>query len=239
MMDRALQGLSPEEEQELVILLDQYPELDDESLGLSIAALELALTQQAGVEDMPAGMRDRLLQDSQRQTEVTPSPPPPVNFGVLGWLAAAASVIWMLTIWEGGSPVSAEDQYAQLVASAEDLVREPWIPLEAASKVTGEIVWSDREQQGFMRMRGLAINDPQVEQYQLWVFDRGQDDRYPIDGGVFNSDRGEILVPIDAKIPVQRAWQFAVTVEKPGGVVVSSRERLVLLAQTQSRKLDE
>jgi hypothetical protein len=38
-------------------------------------------------------------------------------------------------------------------------------------------------------------------------------------------------VPIHAALPVRAAKAFAVTVEKPGGVVVSAREHVVLLGQ--------
>ncbi|MEX0670934.1 MAG: anti-sigma factor [Pirellulales bacterium] len=99
----------------------------------------------------------------------------------------------------------------------------------------GDVVWSQSRQQGFMRFRGLAANDPTVEQYQLWIFDADRDEDYPVDGGVFDvaaSDSdGEIVVAIDARLPVGKPTLFAITVERPGGVVVSSRERLPLLAQ--------
>jgi hypothetical protein len=52
-----------------------------------------------------------------------------------------------------------------------------------------------------------------------------------VDGGVFDvTTEGEVLVSIHPKLKVQEAFLFAVTIEKPGGVVVSSRERLPLLA---------
>jgi hypothetical protein len=56
---------------------------------------------------------------------------------------------------------------------------------------------------------------------------------YPVDGGVFEipADGGEVVIPIEAKLPVGQPTLFAVTVEPPGGVVVSSRERIVLVAQ--------
>ena len=40
----------------------------------------------------------------------------------------------------------------------------------------------------------------------------------------------EVLIPIDARLPITKATLFAITVEKPGGVVVSDRKRLPLLA---------
>jgi len=38
-------------------------------------------------------------------------------------------------------------------------------------------------------------------------------------------------VPIKAKLPVGEPVLFAVTVEKPGSVVVSKRERIVVVAK--------
>ena len=40
----------------------------------------------------------------------------------------------------------------------------------------------------------------------------------------------DVLIPIDAKLAVADPKAFAVTVEKPGGVVVSTQDRVVLLA---------
>lgn len=97
----------------------------------------------------------------------------------------------------------------------------------------GDVVWSPTRQQGFMRFRGLAANDPAVFQYQLWIFDAERDEAYPVDGGVFDVPAeadGDVVVRIDPRLPVSRATAFAVTVEKSGGVVVSSRKRLPLLA---------
>jgi hypothetical protein len=41
---------------------------------------------------------------------------------------------------------------------------------------------------------------------------------------------GEVVIPITARVPVQAPTLFAVTVERPGGVVVSKRERIVVTA---------
>ncbi len=93
------------------------------------------------------------------------------------------------------------------------------------------MVWDPATQRGFLRLVGLAANDPAVHQYQLWIFDGGRDKRYPVDGGVFNipAAAGEVVIPIHAALPVLSAKAFAVTVEKPGGVVVSGREHVVVL----------
>ena len=64
-------------------------------------------------------------------------------------------------------------------------------------------------------------------------FDASGDERYPVDGGVFNVTAGtaETLVPIDPAIRVTKATLFVVTVERPGGVVVSDRSRVALIAK--------
>ncbi len=102
------------------------------------------------------------------------------------------------------------------------------LPLAAA--VTGDVVWSNSAQARFMSFVGLPINDPTLEQYQLWIIDPSRDDE-PIDGGVFNiTSRGQSIVPIQAKLTVGQPKAFAITIVKPGGVVVSTQERLPLLA---------
>ena len=76
----------------------------------------------------------------------------------------------------------------------------------------------------------MPVNEPSDEQYQLWIFDKNQDEKTPVDGGVFDiASEGEVIVPIRAALKVRDPYLFAVTVEKPGGVVVSSRARLPLL----------
>jgi anti-sigma-K factor RskA len=128
---------------------------------------------------------------------------------------------------------SPAEQRAELLASAKDVVRLDWKPAKDASgaSASGDVVWSPSEQRGYMRLLGLAANDPRVAQYQLWIFDKGRDARYPVDGGVFDvAAGGEVVVPIAAKLHVDAPTLFAVTVERPGGVVVSDRKRIAVLA---------
>lgn len=123
---------------------------------------------------------------------------------------------------------------AALLEGKTRAVPVPWTLTQdpAAQGVTGDVVWSPENQQGFLRFQNLPGNDPKVFQYQLWIFDGTRDERFPIDGGVFDVPAsGEVVIPITAKLPVREATIFAVTIEKPGGVVVSSRERIVVLAK--------
>ena len=102
-----------------------------------------------------------------------------------------------------------------------------------APAVAGDVVWDNESQTGYLRFSGLTANDPNQSQYQLWIFDATRDDRFPIDGGVFDVPPGqtEVVIPIRAKLKVNAPAMFAVTVEKPGGVVVSGREHIVALAK--------
>lgn len=178
------------------------------------------------------------------------------------WLTAAgwwtAACLAGLLIWQGlGIPrdvapntevspaLTLAQSRSQLLDDAPDVVTVAWTkasddPSVVASQADqetagslGDVVWSSARQQGFMRFRGLAVNDPAVAQYQLWVFDAERNEAHPVDGGVFDvpaSAEDELVVRIDPRLPINQATAFAITVEKPGGVVVSSRERLPLLA---------
>lgn len=168
---------------------------------------------------------------------------------LLGWMVAGAACIALaFSLWfnlqepkiireyVGSQPVpSVIEQERQLIARAKDLIRTPLVDPAASERVIGEIVWSDSEQKGFMKFNGLAVNDIKAQTYQLWIFDKTQDEKTPIDGGVFDiKSQGETIIPITAKLKVAKPGLFAVTVEKPGGVVVSKREKIAALGKIQS-----
>lgn len=121
----------------------------------------------------------------------------------------------------------------QLVNEADDLARATWTKgnVKELEGVTGEVVWSDKKQMGYMTLRGLPPNDPNQEAYQLWIFEQADLEPYPKDGGVFTVDKtGEVIIPIEAKLKTVDPKAFAITIEKPGGVVVSERGRIAALA---------
>lgn len=152
-----------------------------------------------------------------------------------GWIAAAAAVALAATGWwmrPMGSR-SATESLRALRSRATDLQTLPWAagPSEAPPGATGEVVWSPSLQEGYMVFRNVKPNNPSTEQYQLWVFDAARDERFPVDGGVFDvASTGECVVPIHTSVKVEKATLFAVTIERPGGVVVSDRSRLPLVA---------
>lgn len=133
-------------------------------------------------------------------------------------------------------PTELRKRREALLASAKDVVNFEWKD-PAMAGVTGDVVWSDAAQAGYMRFRGLPANDPATEQYQLWIFDSKRRNEHPVDGGVFDVagkagriPDGEVVVAINAKIRVLEAKWFAVTLEQPGGTVVSDRTRIQTVA---------
>jgi Anti-sigma-K factor rskA len=143
------------------------------------------------------------------------APPPAANFPPLEKPAPSVA--------EQRAALLAKGDTIKVILSA---TKDP-----AAAGVTGDVVWDPATQRGFMHFSGLAANDPAVHQYQLWIFDGARDKRYPVDGGVFDvpANANEIVIPIRAALMVLKPAAFAVTVEKPGGAVVSGREHVVVL----------
>jgi len=119
----------------------------------------------------------------------------------------------------------------RMLASSQSVGHWPWAGGEEGS--AGDIVWDNARQRGFLRLQHFVANDPTRARYQLWIFDAARDDRYPVDGGVFDvpPGRDEVVIPVRASLPVLRPVAFAVTVEGSGGAVVSEREKVVAFAR--------
>jgi hypothetical protein len=159
-----------------------------------------------------------------------------------GWWAAAACLVLAVLGWlrapplvhgPGAAPTPAQQRDALLAQPGTLQIQLDATAEPAAGGAKADVVWDPRTQQGVLRFVGLKPNDPSQHQYQLWIFDGDRDQRYPVDGGVFdvppNVDR--VLVPIHAALRVHTAKAFAVTIEKPGGVVVSGREHVVAIGK--------
>lgn len=247
--DRALFGLSPEEQHELAQLLGPHAEEIDD-LALTAAALDVGLHRGGHAEALPSHLRDRILQATRSAAPATLATPQRTPDGgsrgnrreLLGWIAAAAATA--AAVYFGTRPTAPDANFSPAALRAELLalqqrgegavVKLDWTRGEdpAAADAGGDVIWSAARQQGVMRFAGLAANDPAKNQYQLWVFDAARDEKYPVDGGVFDIPPGakEVLVPIRTRLPIEKVTLFAITVEPPGGVVVSDRSRLPLLA---------
>jgi Anti-sigma-K factor rskA len=222
------------------------------------AGLAEALAQQASEHfaslDKVVGIAAARLGAADKARASATTEPRSNRYGGYGWLAAAACLVLAIFGWERSpappvvpvaevptpppviaqppAPPTAAEERAALLAKSDSLK----IPLAAtkdpaAAGMSGDVVWDPVTQRGFLHFAGLAANDPAVHQYQIWIFDAGRDKRYPVDGGVFDvpANAAEVVIPIRATLMVRKPAAFAVTVEKPGGVVVSGREHVVAL----------
>jgi hypothetical protein len=158
---------------------------------------------------------------------------------VIAVIVSVALVVGWPRLAELGTAAARAGGFAQWQAQRERAAMmqtpgvEHWAWGGAAGHGAGDVVWDPRRQRGYLRLQGYVPNDPMRSQYQAWIFDAGRDDRYPVDGGVFDvpAGVGEVVVPIQAGKPVERAAAFAITVERPGGTAVSDRSKLVAFAR--------
>jgi hypothetical protein len=136
----------------------------------------------------------------------------------------------------GVEPADSADERAQFMKTHAWLLQRSFLPGSDATgqAVRGDVVWDANSQTGYMRFHGLRRNDPNVEQYQLWIFDARRDERFPVDGGVFNvrNASGEEVIRFAARLNVEVPLMFVVTVERRGGVVVSDRSRVAAVAHS-------
>jgi anti-sigma-K factor RskA len=98
--------------------------------------------------------------------------------------------------------------------------------LAAAPKTVAVSVWDNDRQDGVFIVRNLKPL-PSDEDYQLWIIDP----KYPspVDAGVFQVDaKGNVREDFRAKLPIQTANQFAVTIERKGGATVPNTKEMVL-----------
>jgi hypothetical protein len=237
---RATEGLSEHRSRELDNRLHELTSIGADDLDLAAAAVDLAYgSVAADDEPMPEHLKQQILKQARSHLPLREPPATPrvLDTRYLGWYAAAA--ILLLALWapwssqrEPAAPTpTLAEQRSLLIDSATDVIQVTWAKpeIEVYAQVEGDVVWSNRRQSGFMRLRGLPANRRAIEQYQLWIVDPSRDER-PIDGGVFDIPSGadEVIVPIDAKLRVDNPTIFAITLEQPGGVVVSDGPLLVV-----------
>lgn len=258
---KAVYGLNEEETKQLELLLNEFE--DDGSFDLTAAAI--AMVDLNTNQPLPDHLKAKILADADRVLDepneavrdVVYAADPKTSFwntNWLGWAVAAAACavlainIWTTRVQPGGeiaknptpTPVKEELTPAQMrerLMASTDAIKATWGAgnIKELKDVSGDIVWSDTRQAGYMRLRGLPVNDKNKETYQLWIFDETQDEKTPIDGGIFDiQDNGDVIIPINAKLKAVHPKMFAITVEKPGGVVVSKREKIPALAKVET-----
>lgn len=193
-----------------------------------------------------------------RAPEILPAETAPGRSGHwnwLGWTIAAAACLALVAnvyltriepgpqVGIGPTPTPAEEtasvasERQKFMTSASDMVKAVVTKgtIKEISDVTGDIVWSDSKQEGYMVFRGLPVNDKEKTTYQLWIYDSAQDKKTPVSGGVFDVDQnGEVIIQIKPALKVLQPSLFAVTMEKPGGVMVSDGKYVAALGKIET-----
>ena len=259
LVDRATIGLTSAHAAKLQLLMNSLDIENEDTYDLTAAAIDSAVAFEES-EKLPEHIRNaaiasakdflevdsitnlRQADDNLRPSQNAKGLKDSMFFtrrDLFGVIAIAASLLLAAILWfdrtDDAASWSVAQRYEQFLSQPPvDLVRVNWKPSgqPIGENVKGEVTWSSERQTGFMSFKGLPKNDPTVEQYQLWIFDKERDEKYPVDGGVFDitNSEEELIVAINAKIKVHEATLFAITVEPPGGVVVSDRKRLPVVA---------
>ena len=228
------EGVSPAERAELDQLLVKWPHLGEDDFELAAALIEAA-TVPNPIPPLTPAMTRRI--EAGALAHFQPTRPKRKSaksaFAWAGWGVAACLALGTATLawqWNREStpevaramPLSIPDQRRLLLdGGAKRFDKTP-----AKSKIRGDVVWDGANQRGYLRVQGLAVNDPKRKQYQLWIVDRGRAHKEPVDGGVFDvASSGETVVPIRAPLTILDPAAFAITEEPSGGVVVSERGR--------------
>jgi anti-sigma-K factor RskA len=164
----------------------------------------------------------------------------------IAWLAAAGCLALAAAGWWPrlsasfrGGVLAEPAEVERFALTIPDAARAPWSDFNSPSDqsppelpgITGEVIWSESRQDGFLTFTGLPSNDPKTEQYQLWIIDsRGPAQR--ISGGVFSAipSGGRVVIPIEPSLTIKDAASFAITIEPPGGSAVSDLSRRVVIA---------
>ncbi len=235
---RALGDISAAEHVEWTRLVQEHGFVPDGQLDALVGGLEASLAPASA--KLPPELMKRLQADTVRYTPLAAETPRVTTATVipfwrqpaLGWAAAACfAVVLLIPSSETPTEISPADQRLVLM-QAEETIRLDFVGTTDFENLQGDVVWTDDSQTGFMRFSGLPTNDPIQAQYQLWIVDPERDER-PVDGGVFDIPVGEdeVLVPIRAALRVDSPVAFVITVEQPGGVVVSKQEIVAAIAQ--------
>lgn len=260
---KAVYGLDDAENNQLAEFERDIVDAEFASLEMSAAAIGLAGV--GDIEPMPEHLRARILKNAPHSTEIGDKEAKIYTsdevfgekrsswFGWFGWAAAAAACVALaLNIWftriqsneqvknptpqETPQVLTDKQKHDEMLAST-GVIKANWSAGNVKDiNVSGDIVWSDEKQVGYMRLRGLPVKTAPDFCYQLWIFDKTQDKATPIDGGTFDvNEEGEIIIPINAKIKANGPIMFAITIERHGGVVVSKRGQIAALAKVETQ----
>jgi hypothetical protein len=250
-VERILGDLDAEEIKEWEILSKDPRCKRDFSLELTAAAIEVESLQARQLAP-PPNLLEKLESDMARF--VAPAPVNVVSFPVWQRILTAPQFAWGIaamfavllvakSFFEGpklvptpplvsASPPPSEAKN-QLIQKAKDLKESDFGGQADYRGMTGKVIWSDALQEGYMTLTNLPVNDPSMKQYQLWIVDSKRDEK-PVDGGVFDiTDAGTAVIRIRNPLAVTDPQAFVITMEQPGGVVVSKQNVVVAIAKAR------
>jgi anti-sigma-K factor RskA len=240
--DRALGAVTADEELELEALLAAGQRVDGLPFEMTAAVLELSMLRATDMTPMPSTVLVRIEASGAAWAAVTSQVVRPRRTSgriwratVVGtpWMAAAACLVLAGLAWRRASG-------ADPIAVTEKDPNKTVVQVAAwdggpGKSVHGRLCWSEDQQCGYLKLQGLPPNDCE-HQYQLWIIDqRGTGER--ISGGTFNcTGSGECTVPFRPALHVQDAQEFAITMEKPGGTMMSDMSRKVAIGRCSKSK---
>ncbi|MCS6874689.1 MAG: anti-sigma factor [Acidobacteriota bacterium] len=237
---KVLGSLEEEELKELEEITKNLPELAEEIESFELAAAAINLTSLNELEPLPVHLKEKIIEEAEVHFEKSPKA---LNtekkipiFAWLGWVFAGLAIIGLAVNIYFTHFLKQESNNLlerEKILSMPDTIKLQWKDPKNPDQIIGDLAWNNAEQKGFVRFFSLPTNDPNKETYQLWIVDEGQ--KYPIDAGLFNvNTQGEIILPIDVRLKVEKPKMFVVTAEKPGGVVVSELKKVVAIAKIET-----
>ena len=238
---RACQPLSYTEELELNHLLDEFPEYTPDYFEpiASLADSTMYAHDQQNLTSMPESIQKKIISNFRSENEES------TFLKIFRNIFQAPKLAWAMTcLLAIGTSMSMiefrnyETNYrnlpvkkALLEISSEDLIEYNWFAqTNEFCDCSGNVIWSDDGQRGFITLAGLPMNDSSKNQYQIWIVDPNMHAN-PVDGGVFDivTTKSPTIIPINPKLPIEKAKGFAITLEQTGGVVISEQP-LILTA---------
>lgn len=235
---RVLGDLTSEETSEWQILVTDMEDVHSIELELLATELELKHVQPC---DLSSSLSNKLADTIPAFSNKNINQPADQIISILPWLgwAAAACLLAFFNLSDSVKPLTPTEltdaqKFEALIKEAPNTLR---LAFSSASdpykEISGEVIWNDDLQEGYMSLINLPVNDPNQNQYQLWIVDPKRDE-LPVDGGVFDIPYGSknAIIPIRNALQVSKPAAFVITLEQPGGVVKSKQEIVVALAKS-------
>lgn len=246
--DRAVGALDAADMAELQNLIASGGQAEAEAFDQEVGALAAAMHTPPSTR-MPREARERLAAAGERLVVNTTSTKSSRSMlGTFGWLAAAAAVLiavvgWWPRLFPARTPALSPSQVVDAFnrtypQDAHDVPMNTLKDDTLAVDAKAVAVWSQVANRGFVKIKGLAANDPKKFQYQFWIFDGTRPAETPVSAAVFDISQavydaatGEYIIPINPAVRINKPAAIAVTVEQPGGVVVPKKDRVVFLKE--------